>query len=70
MAQSESAGGMQDVQTVVRDPLRFKLKLDIGDQAYSSLRLKTYLLDSVDAANGAATGFVFAKSSLCVFRRT
>lgn len=64
MAQFESSDGMQDVQTVVRDPLRFKLKLDIGDQAYSSLRLKKYLLDSVDAANGATTGFLFAKSSL------
>ncbi|MCL7943934.1 TerB family tellurite resistance protein [Marinobacter sp. ATCH36] len=64
MAQFESSDGMQDVQAVVRDPLRFKLKLDIGDQAYSSLRLKKHLLDSVDAANGAATGFIFAKSSL------
>lgn len=64
MAQFEPSDGMQDVETVVRDPLRFKLKLDIGDQAYSSLRLKKYLLDSVDAANGAATGFIFAKSSL------
>lgn len=64
MAQSEPSDGMQDVETVVRDPLRFKLKLDIGDQAYSSLRLKKYLLDSVDAANGATTGFLFAKSSL------
>lgn len=64
MSQFESTDKMQDVQTVIRDPLRFKLKLDIGDQAYSSLRLKKYLLDSVDAANGAATGFVVAKSSL------
>lgn len=64
MAEYESGDGMQDVETVVRDPLRFKLKLDIGDQAYSSLRLKKYLLDSVDAANGATTGFLFAKSSL------
>ncbi|PXX89110.1 TerB family tellurite resistance protein [Marinobacter vulgaris] len=64
MAEFESGDGMQDVRTVIRDPLRFKLKLDIGDQAFSSLRLKKYLLDSVDAANGAATGFVFAKSSL------
>jgi len=64
VSQFESTNKIQEVETVVRDPLRFKLKLDIGEQAYSSLRLKTYLLDSVDAANGAATGFVFAKSSL------
>lgn len=64
MPRTVSADEMRDVQTVIRDPLRFKLKLDIGDQVYSSLRLKTHLLDSVDAANGAATGFIFAKSSL------
>ncbi|MBK1887763.1 TerB family tellurite resistance protein [Marinobacter sp. DY40_1A1] len=64
MDEFESKDGMQDVETVIRDPLRFKIKLDIGDEAYSSLRIKKYLLDSVDAANGAATGFVFAKSSL------
>lgn len=64
MSEFESDNQMEDVQTVIRDPLRFKVKLDIGEQAYSSLRLKTYLLDSVDAANGAATGFVVAKSSL------
>lgn len=60
----ESASGMQDVETVIRDSLRFKIKLDIGEDAYSSLRIKKYLLDSVDAANGAATGLVFAKSTL------
>ena len=64
MNEFESTGGMQDVETVIRDPLRFKIKLDIGDEAYSSLRIKRYLLDSVDAANGAATGFVFAKSTV------
>ncbi len=63
MTQIESTGGMQDVQTVIRDPLRFKLKLDIGEQAYSSLRLKKYLLDSLDSANGAFTGVALAKSS-------
>jgi hypothetical protein len=64
VSQFEPTDKMQNVETVIRDPLRFKLKLDIGDQAFSSLRLKKYLLDSVDAANGAATGFVVAKSSL------
>jgi len=64
MDEFESSGGMQNVETVIRDPLRFKIKLDIGDEAYSSLRIKKYLLDSVDAANGATTGFVFANSTV------
>jgi hypothetical protein len=54
----------EDVTAVVRDPLRFKYKLDIGEDAYESLRLKKYLLDAIDAGNGAVVGFGAAKSSL------
>lgn len=49
---------------VVRDSLHFKYKLDIGEDAYQSLRLKKYPLDAVDAGNGAIVGFGAAKSSL------
>ena len=52
------------VTAVVRDPLHFKYKLDIGEDAYQSLRIKKYLLDAVDAGNGAIVGFGAAKSSL------
>lgn len=55
---------MRNVQQVIQDPLRFKLKLDIGEEAYTSLRLKSYLVDTVDAASGAATGMAVAQSSL------
>lgn len=54
----------EHVQMVVRDPLHFKYKLDIGEDAYQSLRLKKYLLDAFDAGNGALVGFGAAKSSL------
>lgn len=64
MIGSQTEDAMENVRQVIQDPLRFKLKLDIGDQAYTSLRLKSYLLDCVDAANGAATGVAVAKSSL------
>ena len=53
-----------EVQSVVRDPVRFKYKLNIGEDAYQSLRLKKYLLDAVDAGNGAIVGFGAAKSSV------
>lgn len=53
-----------EVESVVRDPVRFKYKLDIGEDAYQSLRLKKYLLDAVDAGNGAIVGFGAAKSSV------
>jgi uncharacterized tellurite resistance protein B-like protein len=59
-----SAMPFTEVESVVRDPVRFKYKLDIGEDAYQSLRLKKYLLDAVDAGNGAIVGFGAAKSSV------
>jgi hypothetical protein len=55
---------MQSVEKVIQDSLRFKLKLDIGEDAYTSLKLKKHFLDSVDAATGATTGVAVAHSSL------
>jgi uncharacterized tellurite resistance protein B-like protein len=55
---------MQNVEKVIQDSLRFKLKLDIGEDAYMSLKLKKHFLDSVDAATGATTGVAVAQSSL------
>lgn len=52
------------IKTIVCDPLRFKLKLDIGEEAYTSLRMKKYFLDAVDAGSGAMTGFGIAQSSV------
>ncbi len=54
----------EQVTTVIQDPLHFKFKLDIGEDAYQSLRLKKYVLDAIDASNGAIVGFGAAKSSL------
>lgn len=51
------------VEQVVADPLRFKAKLSIGEDAYTSLKTKKYLLDAIDAAGGAATGVSIAKSA-------
>ena len=54
---------LSDVDEVLADSIRFKIKLDIGEEAYASLRLKRYVLDSVDASNGVVTGIAVAKSS-------
>lgn len=62
--QESSEGGVPQVVSVIRDPLHFKYKLDIGEDAFQSLRLKKYLLDAVDAGNGAIVGFGAAKSSV------
>ena len=64
MTDSQPEDVMQSVEKVIQDPLRFKLKLDIGEDAYTSLKLKKHFLDSVDAATGATTGVAVAHSSL------
>lgn len=54
--------GLENVDTVIDDPLRFKLKLGIGEDAYTSLRLKKKLLEVWDVASVAATGATAAAS--------
>ncbi len=61
MENSTWAKGITDI---VEDPLRFKQKLEIGEDAYGSLRMKKYLLEALDAANGASAGVVAANSSI------
>jgi uncharacterized tellurite resistance protein B-like protein len=64
MTDSQTEDVMQSVEKVIQDSLRFKLKLDIGEDAYTSLKLKKHFLDSVDAATGATTCVAVAQSSL------
>lgn len=54
---------LSEVEEVLADSIRFKIKLDIGEEAYASLRLKKYVLDSIDASNGVVAGIAVAKSS-------
>lgn len=53
-----------DVKVVIADPLKFKLKLAIGEEAYGSLRLKNRLEECWDNYEWAATGAAAAKSTL------
>lgn len=61
---TELSSPFDDIVEVVRDPVRFKYKLAIGEDAYQSLRLKKHVLDALDAGNGALVGFGAAKSSI------
>ncbi len=63
MSSEQNAGGSSGT-SVVADQLRFKLKLNIGEDAYNSLRIKKYLLDAMDAGNGVAAGVTVASSSV------
>lgn len=58
----EWAGQSPDI--VIVDPLRFKQRLRIGDDAYAILRAKKRLVDVWDTAGAAATGAGLASSSI------
>lgn len=51
------------VTQVVAEPLRFKAKLAIGEDAYKILKAKKYMLEALDAAGGATTGASVAQSA-------
>jgi len=54
----------QDIDTIVVEPLRFKAKLAIGEDAYTSLRVKNTVIQVWDVAGVATTAAVVAKSSV------
>lgn len=53
-----------DVERVVADPLRFKARLNIGEDAYASLRLKKNLFSLWDIASWGGTGAAVASSKV------
>jgi len=60
--QSTELSIFDDVRCVVADPLRFKLRLGIGEDAYTSLRIKKSLVEIWDVGGMAATGATVAAS--------
>ena len=54
----------QDIETIVSEPLNFKSKLAIGEDAYTSLKLKNAVFEVWEVAGVAATAVVVAKSSV------
>ena len=56
MTGRQELAAFDGISRVVADPLRFKLKLAIGEEAYASLRLKKHIGNAWDAGGAAATG--------------
>ena len=53
---ADPTSSFDDVRRVIADPLRFKLRLGIGEDAYTSLKLKKRVQDLWDVGGVAATG--------------
>ena len=56
--------GFDGIDSIVAEPLKFKVKLAIGEDAYTSLRVKNAVVQAWDVAGVAATAAVVAKSSV------
>ena len=63
-ARVSAAAVLEGVEQVVAEPLRFKAKLAIGEEAYTSLRVVNHLRELWDVLGAAGTGAAVAKSSL------
>lgn len=53
----------EGIETIVSEPLKFKAKLAIGEDAYTSLRLKNAVFKLWDVAGVASSAMAVAKSS-------
>jgi uncharacterized tellurite resistance protein B-like protein len=63
-ARVSAAAALEGVEQVVAEPLRFKAKLAIGEEAYTSLRVVNRAREMWDVLGAAGTGVAVAKSSL------
>lgn len=62
MSKQATLDAFQHVTCVVADPLRFKHKLRIGEDAYTSLRVSKHVRQAWDVGGVAATGAAVAAS--------
>jgi hypothetical protein len=54
----------EDIETIVSEPLNFKARLAIGEDAYTSLKVKNTVVQVWDVAGVATSAAVVAKSSV------
>jgi hypothetical protein len=63
MVNRDQQDWFEDIETIVSEPLNFKSKLAIGEDAYTSLKLKNAVFETWEVAGVATTAVVVAKSS-------
>ncbi len=64
MDNQEQSSWFQEIETIISEPLNFKAKLAIGEDAYTSLKLKNAVFQAWEVAGVATTAAVVAKSSV------
>ncbi len=64
MSATDENDWFDGIESVVVEPLKFKAKLAIGEEAYASLKLKNTAYDLWDIAGAASTSAIIAKSSI------
>lgn len=64
MGNQDKTNWFQDVETIISEPLNFKAKLAIGEDAYTSLKVKNAAFQAWEVAGVATTAAVVAKSSV------
>ncbi|MDH3537628.1 MAG: TerB family tellurite resistance protein [Gammaproteobacteria bacterium] len=64
MENNDQNNWFQDIEAIVSEPLKFKVKLAIGEDAYTSLKVKNAVVQVWDVAGVATTAAVVAKSSV------
>lgn len=64
MTEQQLNNQFKTVESVITDPLKFKAKLAIGEDAYTSLRIKNWAMELWDAAGAATTAAAIASSTV------
>lgn len=64
MSAQDQDNWFDEIETIVAEPLNFKAKLAIGEDAYASLRVKNAVFQAWEVAGVATTAAMVAKSSL------
>lgn len=63
MNEYENVNWFDGIEEIISDPLRFKAKLAIGEDAYASIRMKNAAFEFWDAAGAAGSAVALAKSA-------